>query len=552
MKKINLIYVFLVGMVLALSLTGCQDTLNTDSQSSLMKGDFYTTQGNMDRALIGVYGCLKPFSTYYFAMSENRSDNMLNITESKKNEYADCAQFNSTGLLNDNIVYNCWADHYTLIAAANALLANVNNISYTQAGTATQYAAEARFLRALAYFDLVRFFGRVPVSTKEQTVAEAFALKQSEPAQVYEQIVEDLTFAEENLADEAKDYTGAVRPERATKTAAQALLGKVYMQMAGYPVYDATALDKAKEYLGRVLTSVGLLSGGSVAADATPSKYWAVDAEEWNNMWFHENDNRYFIFEIQYACSKSQGNPMTPLTHKSESSKTKFCSANLVVGPHAYVERSFVANHFVGADNVDEDGVPLDKRYPNSINLIPESSSSDDDIIASDGDAFMPKFFEHKVKRSTYGYADMDDQIVDRTYWPQNFPILRLEDVMLLYAECVGKGQGLPLLNLIHSRAMDYEYPSSISESRFQQYVMEERRIELLGEGHRWFDQVRQKTFVDDIKTKFEYYRENCDRNHSPKYSVYANQVTTNGRYYPIPLSQMQVREGLYTQNEGY
>ena len=216
------------------------------------------------------------------------------------------------------------------------------------------------------------------------------------------------------------------------------------------------------------------------------------------------------------------------------------------------MERSFVANHFVGADNVDEEGIPLDKRYPNSINLIPESSSSDDDIIASDGDAFMPKFFEHKVKRSTYGYADMDDQIVDRTYWPQNFPILRLEDVMLLYAECVGKAEGLPLLNLIHSRAMDYSYPSSLSESRFQQYVMEERRIELLGEGHRWFDEVRNKTFVNDIKAKFEYYRENCDRNHSPKYSVYANQVTVNGRYYPIPLSQMQVRDGLYTQNDGY
>ena len=551
MKKIKSIYVVLVGMVLTLAMSGCQDTLTTDSQSALMKKDFYTTQGNIDRALIGVYGCMKPFSIYYFAMSENRSDNMLNITEAKKNEYADCAQFNSTGLLNDNIVYNCWADHYALIAAANALLANIDNVSFTNAGTAQQYKAEARFLRALAYFDLVRFFGRVPVSTKEQTIDEAFALKQSEPAEVYAQIVDDLTFAEENLADEAKDYMGTARPERATKTAAQALLGKVYMQMAGYPINDESAKDKAKNYLGKVLTTVGLLSGDNVTG-TLPSRYWAINAEEWNSMWFHENDNKFFIFEIQYVCSLNQGNPMTPLTHKSESSKTKFCNANLVVGPHAYVERSFVARHFVAPENVDEDRIPLDKRYPNSINLISESQSSDDEIIASDGDAFMPKFFEHKVKRANFGYPDMDDQIVTRTYWPQNFPVLRLEDVMLLYAECVGKAQGLPLLNLIHNRALGYEYPSSISESRFQQYVMEERRIELLGEGHRWFDEVRQKTFVDDIKAKFEYYRENCDKNKSPKYSVYANQVTLSGRYYPIPLSQMQVREGLYQQNEGY
>ena len=92
------------------------------------------------------------------AMSEFRSDNLFITTEQRTNEYSDCAQFNGTGLLNDNLISNCWADHYTLISAANVLLDHLGEAGLTEAQQ-TQYEAEARFLRALSYFDLVRLEG---------------------------------------------------------------------------------------------------------------------------------------------------------------------------------------------------------------------------------------------------------------------------------------------------------------------------------------------------------------------------------------------------------
>jgi hypothetical protein len=115
----------------------------------------------------------------------------------------------------------------------------------------------------------------------------------------------------------------------------------------------------------------------------------------------------------------------------------------------------------------------------------------------------------------------------------------------------VGLGQGLPYLNRVRTKA-GLDAFSGSGETAFQEAVKQERRYELLGEGHRWFDQVRQNTFVEDSKQKFITYRDKYDAAHSNDYTVYASRVSQNSALYPIPLSQIQVREGLYQQNPGY
>ena len=522
--------------------TACSDFLETDSKSALQDNDIYNIAANVDKALTGVYGALKPFSTYYFVMSESRSDNMFQITEAKSNEYADCAQFNTTGLVSDKIVANCWADHYALIAAANALIEKQAEAADLTQETKIQYEAEARFLRALSYFDLVRFYGRVPVSTKVLTADEAFQLPQSEAIDVYNNvIIPDLEYAIENLADVATDYNGVKHSERATKIAAKALLGKVYMQMAGYPLKQNT-LSKAKNLFKEVLDAWDW------------NNKWAATADEWNQMWMHENDNKYFLFEIQYIAEKNQGNPAAPLARPSNTSADNYCGANLTAGQHIYAERQLQLE-MVQIDQATGDIVFTDKRFFNTINMASwydEESGSYQGGLKPNTNQFVTKFFEHKMKRDSLGYGNMDASIVDRTYWPQNWPVLRIEDVMTLYAECVGVTEGLPYLNMIRTRAGYDPLPSSISEERFQNELRLERRKELLGEGHRWFDEVRQNTFVSDIRNMMIYYMTYCDSSHSPTYQVYANRVTQNSALYPIPLSQMRVCAGLYQQNPGY
>lgn len=547
MKKI-----FYLLISAGLILSSCSDYLDTKSGNNIELGDYYTSEANMDKALVGVYGCLKPFSKYYFIMSELRSDNMFETSESKKNEYADCAQFNSTGLLNDNIVYNCWSDHYKLIVAANTLIDNLGNTTYKNANTRTQYEAEARFLRALAYFDLVRFYGRVPVTLHATSIEETFSIRQSEPVEVYKNaIIPDLIFAADNLKEKALDYLNKEHSERATQMAAKALLGKALVQMAGHPIY-ASELEiggasykveqMAKEYLREVLDY----------ADET-QHYWASTIDEWNLMWLHEKDNKYFIFEIQYACASGQGNPVAPLSKTSNSSADSYCNASLTNGSHFYVERQLLEHFIEPEGDTDENGLAVykDKRLRGTVDL--NMAYDEETGTYSEGTAnanhWMIRFFEHKMKRAQLGYSDMDPDIVNYTYWPQNFPVLRIEDVALLYAEIAGKKEGTKYLNRIRNRAGLTSY-YDLSDDAFQEAVKDERRYELIGDGNRWFDEVRHNTFVNDIQGIMQYYYDNYDQ--SSIYITYKNRVTQNGQYYPIPLSQMRVREGLYQQNPGY
>ncbi|MBQ2128617.1 MAG: RagB/SusD family nutrient uptake outer membrane protein [Prevotella sp.] len=528
---------------LGVALTSCEDFLVTESKSALSTDNAYSAAANIDQDLTGVYGALKPFALYYMAMSEFRSDNLFITTEQRTNEYSDCAQFNGTGLLNDNLISNCWADHYTLISAANVLLDHLGEAGLTEAQQ-TQYEAEARFLRALSYFDLVRFFGRVPISLHEISPAEAFSIPQSEAIDVYNKvIVPDLEYAIDRLQETATDYKGVEHSERVKRIAAQALLGKVYMQMAGYPLYQDTKA-KAQALLAEVLTK--------------ESVYWVPTMDGWNRMWVHENDNKNFIFEIQYTADKGQGNTASPISKTQNTYADEYCNAYLTVGPHVYVERD-LQDHFLVSNTVENaDGTTteeyVDQRLVGTINTGQAYDEETGQYVggATDQNNFLVKFFEHKMKRASLGLSDMDAEIVDRTCWPQNWPVLRIEDIMLLYAECVGNtAEGYSYLNKIRKRAGLSELKEMTAEN-YQAAVAYERRCELLGEGHRWFDQVRQNTFVEEIRTMMANYRDKRDQAHSSNYTIYANRVTQNSALYPIPMSQIRIREGLYQQNPGY
>lgn len=518
---------------LACSIVSCNDYLEVNPANGIKADNFYQTESQVDNALTGLYGTLKPLPKYLFVMSEIRSDNVWVLTDTKQNDYADVATFNANGLLTDNIVKGCWADYFKTVATANMLLQKIDEVTFTKEEVRTQYIAEARFIRALAYFDLVRFFGRVPLTTTALTTEEAFQLGQSEASEVYEQvIVPDLRFAIDNLAEVAFDCKNGKHSERVTQIAAKALLGKVYLTMAGFPLYQEGKKAQATNLFKEVIDY----------AD-TNSKYWAPDMNAWNNMWIHENDNKYSIFEIQYITAADEGNPMVTLSVPSNPG-TEWCGNNLVTGTHLYIEKG-LQMHYI---ELNEDGKSYkDQRTDGTMNT-KETVDEEGNISTSTGNTFYVKFFESKVKRAKLGYSDMDAEIIDRTYWPQNYPILRLEDIMLLYAECVGRTEeGYEMVNKIRRRAGLVEI-EDLSEEEFQEAVANERRYELAEEGHRWFDLVRQNKYVETLKAMFI----NDDTTTSGTYAAFANRVTKDMYLYPIPQSQIEVREGLYTQNPGY
>lgn len=521
----------IMALGLFFTLTSC--SLEVDPTNGIKKDNFYQTPSEVDNALTGLYGTLKPLPKYLFVLSEIRSDNVWVLTDTKQNDYADVATFNANGLLTDNIVSTCWADYFKVVATANTLLEEIEEVEFTNTPAKTQYIAEARFIRAMAYFDLVRFFGRVPLSMKTLTTEEAFNLGQSEPDVIYNDcIIPDLQYAISHLAETAFDYQNNERSERVSQIAAKALLGKVYLTMAGFPLNDTDKKPLAQSLFKEVIDYA-----------TTNNKFWAEDMDAWNRMWIHENDNKYYIFEIQYITYANEGNPMVTLTAPSNPG-LEWCANNLMTGTHLYVEKG-LQMHFIQRDNILNQY--LDLRADGTINLR-ETINEDGSISVSTGNTFYVKFFESRIKRAKLDYYDMDAQIIDRTYWPQNYPILRLEDIMLLYAECVGNTtEGYDMVNKIRQRA-GLPALSGLSEDEFQTAVEDERRYELAEEGHRWFDLVRQNKYVETLRAMFI----NDDTTTDGTYANFANRVTEDMYLYPIPQSQMEVRKGLYQQNKGY
>lgn len=509
---------------LALTLSSCEDWLDVDSPSSRPVKDFYQTPVQAEQALLGVYNGLLPLPEYAVLTSDGRSDDVwTEPADDKQRDYVDISVFNpniyTTSTLND-----AWNDLYAIVARANLFLEKVQDLDFqldedVEVDVKSTFLAEARFLRAYAYFELVRYFGRVPVALHSLTADEAMTTPQSEPKDVYAQaIIPDLEYAVEHMQDVAYTCTGEeAEVGRATLPAAKALLGRVYVTMAGYPLNDTEKAELAKPLLKDVIDY----------ADET-GKYWAKDADEWRRIWISDNDNKYHIFEIQYVAEKNYGNPMVFLSVPN-------------VGTD-YVGIQMSGNRITCDTGLEElyEEYPSDVRYEATVD--PE-------------DRYFTKFFEHKIKRAELGYSDIDGQIVDRTYFPINYPLIRLEDVMLMYAELEGPTtEAVRLVNRIRTRAGLPELTDADkTEEAFQQRVDDERRRELAFEGIRWHDIVRHHTYIERIQEKFM--RMAADETGTiirPTYLNYVNNVQEGTYLYPIPDTQMKAKEGLYQQNEAY
>lgn len=531
-------------MASVLTLGSCTDYLTVDVTESVSDRDFYQNQVQMEQAMVGLYQTLLVLPQYRFIMSEQRSDNVWVEKESTSGNYQ-IAYFLNSQLPENSTVLAAWQDLSLTVATANAILDHIDNVTFSQEIYKKEYTAEARFIRALAYFDLVRYFGNVPIATTSLNGEKAFEVGLSPAKDVYDQvIVPDLQYAVENLLDTPARYDGdeAKATGRASKLAAKALLAEVYLTMAGYPVQDETKSEAAKILMKEVIDDT---------YGAQTQTKWAADMTEWNSMWIHENDNKYFLFEIQYATDEttSQGNPITPRSVDAwqgtyyGGSKGQLNAGSYMYG---YVEPQ-LRNHFL---NTADDGTYADKRCEGTITV---KNAKGQTLDPTSTNAFyFSKFWEHKAKREAAGYSDMSGSLNANIYtWPQNFPVTRVENIMLYYAELAGMEEGLPYLNAIHTRAGLPEYTAADFESEedYQKAVADERRYELAEEGYRWFDLVRRNEWQQTMRDMF------LDDSETAAYEAlggYSQNVQPFTYIYPIPLTQVNLREGLYKQNTGY
>jgi hypothetical protein len=535
--------------ITGLTVTSCEDFLTTPPVDRLTSDGFYQTPAQSEQGIVGIYADLRDIARDEFMyLSEFRSDNIWGDPQPDGfREYSELSAFRAgPDLSYINNVWNLW---YKLIYNANVALVKIQECDFgTREDFKKQLLGEAYFLRGWAYFELARLYGNIPIIDAPTAPSDVMDVPQSTAADVYSRmVIPDLKNAQTMLpfAAEMKNASnaGISGAGRADKIAASAMLGRVYMTMAGFPLNDASAKTNAKSELKAVLDF----------SSANSDKYWAPDSLEWQKQWMSENNNKYSIFAIQYRSGGTGNSAIFETGAKLPPSYTSFQVYNelgvFVVKSIVYEFEKVYSGNKTDARGLGHSILLGYDAEPNWTARVPQLEALEPgSTVMVARNAMFTKYLNTKPKRAALGYtADIETAMKDYRDWPVNHPIIRLEDVMLMYAEILadeGNTSGaMEIVNKIRTR-VGCDALTVTDAGVAWQAVKDERRIELFGEGVRWFDLVRWNEWIQAITYEFHQYS-------NPNGASVEN--IKNGRYlYPVPMNQINVKPGWYKQNEGY
>ncbi len=214
----------------ALALTGCEDFLTVVPETQLSSATFFKNQTDFEQAVNAAYVPLRTIiNDRAWLLSEMHSDNTYyarNVLFGATDNQEDLADFSvpeSNGTTANTHVLNQWRQDYLMIARTNQILTLIDDVDFDATAKAN-VKGQALFLRAYAYFELVRYFGSVPLHLTPVATREEAALPLSTEAEIYTQIEQDLVAAVPLLLKKATQ-----EPGRATEGSARTLLANVYI-----------------------------------------------------------------------------------------------------------------------------------------------------------------------------------------------------------------------------------------------------------------------------------------------------------------------------------
>lgn len=400
----------------------------------------------------------------------------------------------------NTFVKDMWTNCYAGISRANTVIEKIPNVTM-DATLKSRLIGEAKFLRALYYFNLVRFFGDVPLITKLETINDAMGPR-TPKEQVYQQIIDDLSFTEANLPLR-KDYS-STDEGRATKGAAKILLGKVYLTKGDF--------SKAKEKLAEVVeneTTYGYGLHTNYADNWNPAKEAGIEA----------------VFYLEFKKA--------PYTSNGEMG---------LAGP-----KYSIPGGNVGVAGSNEADIPTRELY--------DQFNAKDTRKSKNFKLDFTNPVTGKVLTSSIPLSGKYwlDGILSSTDCDVNMHIIRYADAILMYAEVLNEigdaTKALTQLNRVRTRAFMVASGnfSAMSKEEFRKAVINERRLEFVHEGHRWFDLVRTGTFVQRMKEHSAYEANVAEKNKTE----IATNVKDAYTLMPIPQREIDLNPAL-TQNLGY
>lgn len=492
MLKNRLYKIWILLSVLALG--SCHDELlNPVPESVLTTVNAFNTASDLDLAVLGVYASYQDRLPRDYELMEMPSDNMYAFYFATA---PGIEEITALSVNPENAKINSfWKGTYNGIFRANSVLANVERPTDYAEGKKDQHIGEAKFLRALMYFDLVRIFGGVPKITSVVTNEQARAIARASEEEIYQLIIEDLQDAVNKLP-----LPSAMPQGRASKAAASALLAKVYVYRENW--------SAAKPLLEDVLNNYGY------ALVANYGDLFEVATEK----------NSEAIFSVPYVQG-TDGQNLSYALAPIYGIKDVISNGDRVARPTWDLHTTFE---------------PGDTRF---------------DVTISE----YQLTYNAKPGESAYWYPYFNKWVVpsEPNNSGLDIPVLRLGDMVLLYAEVLYRlnqpQEALDQINRIRERAFgdtahNYVLADIPDDAAFLDVLLLERRLELAVENSRWFDLVRTGRFTTELAQYEAEYNPG-----SGTATIVQTNVQPHMKYFPIPWEQIQLAgEGVLQQNPGY
>lgn len=489
MKYLNYKYLLLALILGGALFSGCNKYLEVDPPYTQDAENFFQTPEDFERALTGAYDLLQATFVSVW-IGDIASDNTIaggeSVTDTEGLHQID--EMTHGGVNNELRSVFRW--NYTGVTRANYLLEFQDNIEFSGKD---KIIAEARFLRAFYYFELVKFFGDVPLIVDRRLgVEEATTIPRSPKAEVYAQIEADLIAAAAVL-----DPVSSVKG-RATRGAAQSLLGKVYLYQEKF-AQAATILDE-------------VINSSHYSLIANYSDLFTVASE----------GNSETVFDVEY--SGLEGGSYGCLVCLEGNAGPGFHGIRQYDGPvygdgNSYNLPTQDLYDAFDASDPRRDLTVLD------IDAFIATQPNPASITYAVGAGGHTGYYNNKyIKRQ--GEIGLPDN--DLTS-PVNYRVIRYADVLLMAAEAHyqngNAGSAQMYVDQVRTRVgMPTPALGSVED------IWNERRLELSCEGHRFFDLVRTGQAAQAIDG-FE---------------------TNKNELFPIPQVEIDLAGGNWTQNSGY
>jgi hypothetical protein len=484
----------------------CEDFLDKPIQGFQVSDNYFATEEECQRAVFGCYESLSPDDwwqlDFFWMVGDVCSDEAFkgNSIEGDQRDFGNLANFNIHS--NNEWIEFKWLYTYATISRCNLVIDKVPE-SPSSEENKKRFVAEAKFLRAFAYFELVKNFGGVPIILNEISAGDA-VVKRSTEEEVFAQIVKDLEEASKALPLKSEQKADEIG--RATKGAAEAFLAKAF-------VYQEKWTD-AQTY------SASVIGSGEYSLN---DPFWDI--------WSVNNPNGAgSIFEIQHSFHDIYyvGTALPVLARSRADGGWGFGT------PSSYLEKAMEGDPRLSWTIIKQ-GDNVDAAHPSYDTQLSENESG-------------------RINRKYYlAYSDRPSKD-EHLRSGLNHILLRYADLLLLHAEIAyhNGNESASLLALNQVRTRIGLSPVNAGGANLLDAIYKERQLELAMEGHRYYDLKRTGRLTEVIQDFYDY---NQNRSTDPYDAGHNKGVLFRPgvhELFPIPASEIALSEYQIQQNNGY